>query len=129
MEQKLPSFHDYELVGIDSSNLPVLILALQGIGRTKHLYCQGVELFRVSDYIKQNVISRVIVTPTDKLQSDDVKRAIIWGSSLSDTSLLIRDDAVEEYVARIYREELHLVLLEPSWGAEVVIVCKTIQTR
>lgn len=127
MERKLSSFHDYELVGIDSSSLPVVVFTLQGDGEEKRLCFYDVELFRVSDYIKQNVVNRIIVTPTDQLERPDVKRAIIWGSSLSDTSSLIRDDSIEEYVNKIIGEELHLVLLEPSWGAEAVVVCKSFQ--
>jgi hypothetical protein len=129
MEVKLPNFHDYALVAVDSSKLPALTLTLRGNNDTKCLHCYGVELFRFSDYIYQNIISRLLCTPIDRQDEAEIKKSVIRASSLSDTSSLIRSDAIDKYVSRITNQELHLLILEPSWGAEGIIVCKSCQVE
>lgn len=121
--------HDSELVHIHIDRIEKkLLLGFKFFhnNEIRRFLFAGVELFRAVDLIKQNVVSRIVTAPGSGLSREEIANWIRWAASLTDTELLIKDDAVYDYVNRIESDELKLFVLEPSWGSELAIVCRCV---
>ena len=120
----LEEFHDARLQAIDSDSgdrtLKLTIAPEGGINRI--LVLHGCQLFRVTDFIAQNVISRMIVVQGPDIDREDAANRIRWASSLTDASSSMDHDAVQKLVEAVSRSLLCILYLEPSWGAELVAI-------
>jgi hypothetical protein len=127
MAQIFDEFHDAELVAIeiDRHAKSLMLRFASGSSATKTIGLSGVSHFRAVDLITQNVVSRIIVSSLDKLSSEDSRRWIGWVTSLSDNASFATDQQILDIEQRISQGELTLLVIEPSWGAEIVIIAKS----
>lgn len=116
--------HDAEITGIDSLRdiREVLIRTRLSNGNLLNLKFKTVHLFRVVDFGMQNVISRVLVYSKDELKSDIGIDKINWLNSFSDTKASLSKNQLDALYSVIDNDDLNLVYLEPSCGAELAIL-------
>lgn len=123
----LEIYHDAELTGIDrvGKGHVVLSFALQN-GKTSRLHLHGCDFFRVTDFISQNVVSRILIFNDSGAQACGVVEKLEWSTSLTGTRSFLTKERLDNIVAKIHAGERSLFVLEPSWGAEVVALCEVI---
>ncbi|WP_423854315.1 hypothetical protein [Acinetobacter guillouiae] len=86
------------------------------------LVFKGVLEYRVLDFGKQNIISRVINYQKDNFCHDEIFELLKWVSSSSDSSTYWSNDELRKIVEKIKLNDLALLYMEPSVGAEIVIL-------
>jgi len=86
----------------------------------------GVVTFRIVDAHLQNVVSRVLVTPSGELLGDEIHRVVTWLFSSAEKELMVDRAVVETHVGDILKGKKRLFYLDPSWGAEIAVLCTTI---
>jgi len=86
------------------------------------LVFKGVLEYRVLDFGKQNIISRVINYQKDNFCHDEIFELLKWVSSNSDSSTYWSNDELRKIVEKIKSNDLALLYMEPSAGAEIVIL-------
>jgi hypothetical protein len=92
---------------------------------TRSVEANAVSHFRVTDLISQNVVSRIITSKSSKLSPEGIRGYIGWVTSLSDGASFADDHQIDEIAQRISQGELILLAIDPSWGAEVVIIAQS----
>jgi hypothetical protein len=115
-------YHDAVLKGIDAggnSGSVALSFVLQN-GQKKSLTLHACEIFRATDFVNQNVVSRLLLFRGPDIDTESVIEKLHWASSQSDTSSFLKPERLDQLLAEIRNGELSLFVLEPSWGAEVV---------
>ena len=123
-----PDFHDAELLAIELRTNNVLVLTFKLVEeKCSEVVLNDVTVFRVSDFIKQNVVSRLLVSPEFLFTDEQLTYCVNWINSLCDTKTLIKSEAIQQHVACLRNAEWCLFVLEPSWGAEVAVICKTVK--
>lgn len=117
------AFHDAELKGIDASNATniVLLFCLED-GQRRSLTLCGCEFFRVTDFVSQNVVSRLLIFHGQDIDKGSITEKLRWATSLCDASSFLGQERLNDIIAKIQRGERSLLVLEPSCGAEMVIL-------
>ena len=115
------AYHDAELKGIDSSNASdiVLYFCLEN-GQKLSLTLHGCEFFRVTDFVSQNVVSRLLIFQGQDIDKGSVIEKLRWATSLCDSKSFLEQEKLDEIITKIQKGERSLLVLEPSWGAELV---------
>ena len=85
---------------------------------------EDIKCIRVVDVLIQNVVSRVIVTPSASLPEDEIERLVRWACSDEDRHLLATTSFIENVCAAIHRGDLRFLWLDPSVGAQAVVVSR-----
>ena len=125
--ETLSGYHDTELVGVQSDNPAELSLVfVSSDGTHKTLTLQDCELFRIVDFVKQNVVSRIMLFRGEDVDENYVGEKLEWISMLSDTSSFLSKDRKVDIVRKIRKADYSLVVLEPSCGADVAALCSRI---
>jgi len=126
IEKELVNIHDAEVVQVDMNKLNKrLILGFQTQKtELERLFLDDVAVFRINNFIKQNIVSRLITSLTQSISDEEVTHWVKWTNSL-DSDVMIKPEAVQNYVNRIKNKELILLIIEPSWGAEIAVICRS----
>lgn len=128
MKVKSSIFHDAELTGLHVSRIQKtvsLTFRLVG-GQTKTITLINVAQFRATDFILQNVVSRLRISSQSRIPRDQAIFWIKFSSSLADTDTFMSDSQINQLVEKIDAGGMILFVLEPSFGAELVAVCESI---
>lgn len=122
------NYHDAELVGLSyARDRQHLLLNFQLVtGELAVVRCDGVTHFRLGEMGLQNVTSRLLISSEHEFQPDDIRDHINWACSRDGREHLMTDSRAEHFRATIQHGEVTLLVLEPSVGAEVVVVCKSV---
>lgn len=127
MMQTLADFHDAELAAIEIDRQSKSIKMRFASGDTEgELIADSVSHFKASDVVTQNVVSRILASSSGELSAQDVEDRIRWVTTLSDGSAFANDQEISEIARRISAREAVLLAIEPSWGAEIVIIAKSV---
>jgi hypothetical protein len=128
---ELDKFHDSSLVLIDASDLPKeLVLQFKTeTGGSIKVILSGCEIFRINDFMLQNIVSRFLVYNGKTIDQNDVICKLNWAASFSDAPNSLDEKTLNKLINSIKSDKLSMVYLEPSWGGELVAVCETIQTQ
>ncbi|UQW76406.1 hypothetical protein [Pseudomonas avellanae] len=118
-------YHDSSLVGIQSSGDSVTLKFMINGDRAIYVELLEPKLFRVCDYIMQNSTSRLFLMDIS-YEMDEIKKKLTWASSLDGKTSHLSQEAIDKYYFSIAKKELFLLVLEPNWGAEVVVLCRGI---
>lgn len=120
MKKKL--FHDAELVAVEHiRHTETLILKFQLSGNEIERVTLGrVQSFRMTDFIGQNVVFRVLDSKIDRMSDNAISERLRWLYQLSDGTLRVDDNAIEKSRADVIAGTLRLFCIEPSWGAELI---------
>jgi hypothetical protein len=82
----------------------------------------GLKAFRGEDLVTQNVVSRVLQSSLGEI--DAVEYWLTWVTSFSDGSSWLDEQKKREWLGQCAENTLDLVVVEPSWGATFVGLCK-----
>lgn len=123
-----PTFHDAELVGIDHrpADRELLLRFARVDGTTGTFHFLGVVSLRVVDFAEQNVVSRLLISPTYNFSAAEVGQWSRWVDSRDDFQATVDQTQVDQRIADFGAGRRALFVLEPSCGAEVAVVCDSI---
>jgi hypothetical protein len=127
MVEPLNEFHDAELIAIELDRQAKL-MALRFILPNRHIKIirlEGVSHLRANDIVSQNVVSRVLVSSNNKFSADEISHWTKWVTTLTDTSSFATEDQLAMIQEQISQSQYFLLVLEPSWGAEIVVIAKS----
>lgn len=123
-----PTFHDAELVGIDHrpADRELLLRFARVDGTTATFHFIGVVSLRVVDFAEQNVVSRLLISPTYHFSAAEVGQWSRWVDSRDDFQATVDQKQIDLRSADFAAGRKALFVLEPSCGAEVAVVCDSI---
>ena len=122
---QLTAFHDAELIGMnhDRKQRSLELLFLDPNSRTMKIYLGGVIAFRCVDFGLQNVVSRFLVHGINvDLSVLEIHARTAWISETSDGEQLQEMKCIELRSQQVLNGECSLIQIEPSWGAELVVL-------
>ncbi|HVI89185.1 MAG TPA: hypothetical protein VM659_12830 [Dongiaceae bacterium] len=119
---RLPGYHDAELIGVSvDRDARVAQLRFKRADRpAATVTLHGLQDFRIVDLIPQNVVSRLMIHTETAFLEDEIRTAITWARNLSDTQLVPDERQLQEVIEKVRRGTLSVLILEPSYGAELV---------
>lgn len=119
-------YHDAELSGTAYSraNASILLNFELVNGDSVQLLFSGVEAFRINDFGLQNVVSRILASPSYAFSINQINEYVSWAHSKHDYKASFSDQEIRDIGTAVERGELTLFVLEPSVGAEIVILCE-----
>jgi hypothetical protein len=130
MNINLDAMHDKEITKISynrtSSSLNIEVN--DEFGNVTYVELVGCAIFRVNDFIHQNVISRVIEFGHN-VSKEYLKDRVTWATEVGGASSYFDSEKIDNTIDEILSENLKLVYFEPSFGAEIVATCKDIIVR
>jgi hypothetical protein len=123
------NYHDAEIFGVTKGDAPGdLIFAMKlEDGTKKTLTFGGCEMFRIVDFTSQNIVSRIALFNGESADESILVEKLRWVSSLCDASSYLNEDGMQSIIRRIRENKLTLVIVEPSAGAEIVVLCRNIR--
>ncbi len=123
-----PTFHDAELVGIEHRPADrELLLRFARFGGTTGIFrFVGVVSQRIVDFAEQNVVSRLLISPTYNFSATEVEQWSRWVDSRDDFQATVDRKLIDQRLADFVAGRKALFVLEPSCGAEVAVVCDSI---
>lgn len=86
------------------------------------LIFKGVVEYRVLDFGMQNLVSRMINYQKDNFFHNEILELLKWVSSNSDSSTYWSNEELINIIEKIKSNGLALLYIEPSVGAEIVIL-------
>ncbi|SMG60823.1 hypothetical protein [Paraburkholderia susongensis] len=121
-----PIYHDAEIgtIAYSRTRKSVQLDFQQTSGDDIHLTFSGVRAFRVNDFGLQNVVSRVLVSTSRVFSADEVRDYLQWAHSQHDYKASLADAKATEIERALSQGALFLFVVEPSVGAEIVILCE-----
>jgi len=125
----VPSFHDAELRGIEHRPEDGgLELRFKRVGGEVAAFrFVGVIAQRIVDFAGQNVLSRLLISPRYEFSSDEVRTWVQWLNSRDDAKAApVDNEKADRYVRDFLTGRRALFVLEPSCGAEMVVLCESI---
>jgi hypothetical protein len=127
-EGERPTFHDAELVGIDHqpADRELLLRFKRVDGTTGAFRFVGVVSQRLVDFAEQNVVSRLLISPTYHFSVAEVGQWLRWVDSRDDFQATVDQKQIDQRMADFAAGRKALFVLEPSCGAEVAVVCDSI---
>ncbi|MBX3711355.1 MAG: hypothetical protein KF800_05290 [Lysobacter sp.] len=125
----LASFHDAELVQLRflKEELCIEIEYLSPSKKSLVIRGSGVLAFRAIDIVTQNVVSRILLTGTHKLSDAHIREKLQWVSSCVDAPSYFSLITIDDYLMRIQRSEIFLLIIESSIGAEICLLCEKVR--
>jgi hypothetical protein len=119
--------HDAELIAVQHQ-VPGRIETTFRLesGASRRLILDGSLLFRITDFVSQNIVSRVVLLRGPLVDFRLVREKLMWVTSFSDSPCGLSPEHMQNHVDRIRANELSLVWVDPSRGAEMVAVAKQV---
>lgn len=125
----VPELHDAELTGMrhDGKNGTVELVFCKPGGQCCSILLNGIVQFRCTDFGLQNVVFELIVNGANEtLSEDQIRSHVTWLSTTDSREQLASPAEIEAIVKLVLMDELSLVVLMPSWGAQVVATSKDV---
>jgi hypothetical protein len=118
--------HDAEIVAvaIDRLNACVRLEFRLESGQIRRGVFRGVKAFRSEDVTLQNVVSRLIRSSRGQLSREAHEHWMQWVTSLSDTGSWLSAERKREWLDACKDGGMELVVIEPSAGAQIAVVCE-----
>jgi hypothetical protein len=129
MTSTIGNLHDVEVVGVKSRNREnALVLSLEmSDGAPKYIEFQKVKSFRIVDFVEQNVISRIYLSSESTISGEYLLSRLKWLYSRSDVDCVYGDKYLENIITDIRCEHKIFFALEPSAGAEMVVLAGAVR--
>ena len=123
------NYHDAELVGCAYSRADAaLLLSFTCVdGSTPKLMFSNVTAVRVNDFNQQNVVSRLLISPSHTFTPDEIRTYVSWANSQHDYRASMTNEKAQLIAATVAEKQSILFVLEPSVGAEVVALFQGLQ--
>lgn len=123
--------HDAELVNVAvdrTSRFAQLDFRLEdGVSCAVELH--GLKAFRSEDLTLQNVVSRLLRSSRQDMSEVELTQWLTWVTSLSDASSWLSEERKREWVRACVDGALELLVIEPSAGAQIAVVCERAVVR
>ncbi|SOE95911.1 hypothetical protein SAMN05414139_08830 [Burkholderia sp. D7] len=128
MDQK-KNYHDAELVGLYyARGRQHLLLNFQLVNSDLAVVrCDGVTHFKLGEMGLQNVTSRLLISSEREFHPDEIRDHINWACSRDGHEHAMTDSRAAYFRTSIRHRQVALLVLEPSIGAELVVVCKAVE--
>lgn len=125
----LNSFHDHEVLAVayDPAQETLCLRIRSPSGDIVELKLQGCSQFRVNDFIRQNVISRLTLRTGPDLEQASLRRSLSWVTSLTDSQSFLTVVAEQRIAQELFQQKLILLECIPSYGAEIVALCRSFE--
>lgn len=125
--EDLHTFHDAELalLALDRAAGRVDLVFSRSDGTQGRFECDGVVNIKCSTLLFQNVVSRIFLTPVSVLNTEETRRIIAWSFTLEDR-MAISQETLGAHVANVMTDKWKLLHVDPSWGAELAVLCESI---
>jgi hypothetical protein len=81
----------------------------------------------MTDFVSQNIVYSLSYYHGMDIDVDEIKKHLDWASSLSDSTSYLDESRMKLVIEKIRTGQSILLVLEPSWGARVVAVFKTVE--
>lgn len=124
--QEKVQLHDAEVIAVAVDRLSgIARLSLRqedGVLRAIEFY--GLKAFRSEDLTLQNVVSRVLRSSSGQFSKEVLERWLLWSTGLSDAESWLSEERKREWCAACEVGSLELVVVEPSAGAQIAVVCE-----
>jgi hypothetical protein len=127
-----PELHDAELSGIrhDAAAKTVECVFRRPGGQYSTLVLEEIEQFRCTDFGRQNVVLQLIVHGVNEtLLEDELRSHVAWMSATADGEQLANPAEIDAVVKRVLSGVLLLIVLVPSWGAQLTATANRISWR
>jgi hypothetical protein len=132
--EKLQQFHDARVLGIavsqNGKEAELLFRMDQSVQTRAVLKAifEDVILLRLVDFSHdQNIVSRALVYGGDPVDSETIRHHLLWVTSTTITDSYLKEDKISEICNGIINGKNKLFYFEPSLGAELVVVSKSIR--
>ncbi|MCC8401436.1 hypothetical protein LJ655_05930 [Paraburkholderia sp. MMS20-SJTN17] len=128
--EDIPTFHDAELIKIEHHpSERELQLQFQRVGGTTGTFrFTGVVSQRMVDFAEQNVVSRLLISPAYRFSTAEVGQWLSWVDGRVDSRSPVVDvSRITRCVEDLAAGRRALFVLEPSCGAEGVVLCEAIE--
>ncbi|UPG87608.1 hypothetical protein L2Y94_09725 [Luteibacter aegosomatis] len=113
----MEGYHDVELTGVEKVDPGGVVLSFAfPQGERRKLQLHECEFLRMSDFVSQNVVSRMMVITGKNISRSFVEDRLAWATSLSDSSSFLAEERMVTIVGQIMAGRRSLLVLEPSWG-------------
>jgi hypothetical protein len=118
--------HDVTLTGveIDTPRYAAAFRFRTERGEHVSITFEDIKCIRIVDVLIQNVVSRVLATPSERLSEEEIERLVRWACSDEDRHVLATASFIENVCAAIHQGELRFLWLDPSVGAQAVVVSR-----
>lgn len=118
--------HDSEIVkiSVDRRTQNGKIDFLLENGQLGSISFIGLKAFRCEDFTLQNVINRVLRSSRNEITRENVDYWFQWVTSLSDSSSWLSENRKKEWISSCDLGKLDLIIIEPSAGAQIVVLCE-----
>ncbi|CAN7691998.1 hypothetical protein [Caballeronia sp. LjRoot31] len=123
------NYHDADFIGLQYTRAERrLTLDFQLVtGELAVVCCEEVSVFRLGEMGLQNVTSRLLISSEREFQPNDIRERINWAASREGWEYTMTDEQAEHFIIEIRQQKLTVLVLEPSIGAELVVVCKSLE--
>ncbi|QDH58654.1 hypothetical protein [Pandoraea pnomenusa] len=121
-------FHDSEISSVEimKSENEMRIILLKPSGVRACLEIKNIRFARINDFVMQNVVSEIRISKFYKFSEDELKGLVNWSNSFSDVEIELTPDSMRKCLGDIGNGRLQVLAIEPSRGAEAVIVAEGI---
>jgi hypothetical protein len=121
----LAGYHDLTLTALTYDRTKLLLeLKLVSETSAKVIELTACKYFRVNDFIPDSIVSRILVFSGDNSDRGWVEERVKWATSQSDASSYLNSEALNRVVEELQGGKLLMLVVEPSWGSELVAVCE-----
>ncbi len=131
MSSDVPRFHDGLVTGIIVAGKSAALFLRQTNGEEYALDLEGLEVLHMEDFRQANIISNVEVV-TLRLPDNDVAFDRLFGAPHPTAEPIYHEQyaaVVELQQNRIKSGETKLLVVVPSWGADLLAICREVTCR
>lgn len=128
MAGPIPRFHDAAVTGVRLRETTVTVYITDVEGAEHELTLEGLEAFQMDKFCQQNILSLVEVVTGRKPDADTaLDRLFLPPHASADPEYKeAYSQAIDRQIGRIEREEVCLVLMVPSCGADLAALCREV---
>lgn len=128
-EIQLSKYHDADIVGLKcfdlENGLELFFNLVNGVESI--IFFPGCQFYRVDGMWKQNVVYRIRSTLTESMNHDEILKAL-YNMVRNDNQMpSLPISQIDFWMANIVSGDLILSIVEPSTGAEFMVISRTMK--
>jgi len=118
------SLHDAEIRSLECDRFKKTASGIFQLPDSSYIQIdfKGVEYYRATDFIMQNVVARHIIFDEQNGGYEDIFDKLEWLTSLEGCQSFLNDESKEKFFTAIQRGQYKLSYFEPSWGCELAVL-------
>ena len=128
-EIQLSKYHDADIAGINCSDLEkgleLSFKLVNGVEST--ILFPGCQFYRIDGMWKQNVVYRIRNTLKESINYDEIKKTLYIMVRNDNQRPSLPTSQIDFWLANIMSGDLILSIVEPSTGAEFMVISRTMK--